>query len=73
MARSREEDLAELKKLQHGKECTVFWFEESGGLVHRLWDVYVLFEATSGGRITMAGSFTDQQFDELLDTAYGWT
>lgn len=74
MACNRESDLEKLKKLHHGKECTVFWFEESGGLVHKLWDVYVLFEVSGyGGNITMAGTFTIEQLDDLLDVAYGWT
>lgn len=73
MGTNRAVDMETLKALPHGGECTVHWFEEGGGLVHRLWDVYVLFEVGQyGGTPHHAGTFHERQLDKLLDMAYSW-
>lgn len=73
MGTHREEDRKILENLPHGKECTVSWFEESGGLVYRLWDVYVLFEVPQyGGEANYVGTFHYYETDKLLDVVYSW-
>lgn len=74
MGTNKAEDRKKLEQLPHGKECTVFWFEEGGGLVYRVWDMYVLFEVPQyGGEPNYEGTFHERQIDELLDLAYSWT
>lgn len=74
MGRNRDEDKQKLLTAPLNKEITVAWSEEGGGLVYRLWDVYVLFEVPQyGGEASHAGTFHERQIDELLDLAYSWT
>lgn len=70
----REEDKAKLVAQPHNSERTVAWSEGGGGLVYRLWDVYVMFEVPQyGGEAFHAGTFHEHQIDELLNLAYSWT
>lgn len=70
---NRDKDLAKLKALLHKGECTVNWCDEGGGLVHKLWDVYVLFDVPQyGGNPRLHGTFDEGKEDDLLDVAYSW-
>jgi hypothetical protein len=74
MGINREEDKEKLVTQPHNSERTIAWSEEGGGLVYRLWDVYVLFEVLQyGGEASHAGTFHERQIDEILDLAYSWT
>ncbi len=72
--RTREEDIAVVKNLGHGGNCTVFWFEEGGGDVYRIWDKLFLFSIPQyGGEGTFEGSFELDQIEQLVDLAHTWT
>jgi len=74
MSDKRERDKQKLLNAPFNQEITIDWADEGGGLVYRLWDVYVLFEAQHYGRnISYAKTFNDCQIDELLDLVYSWT
>ena len=69
----RAKDIAKLKALAHKGECTINWFDEGGGLVHKLWDVYVLFDVPQyGGNPRLHGTFDEGNEGALLDVAYSW-
>lgn len=70
----KEQDKAKLSKLSHGDSTTVFWFEEGGGLVYRVEDMYVLFDVPQyGGYPVYDSIWRDNQIDELIERAYSWT
>lgn len=69
---NRQSDHAKLINLQDGQQCTIFWSEEQGGIVHRNGKLYHLYEASWGGE-HLAGIYTQDQFNALLDEAYSWT
>lgn len=47
--RTREQDIREVKALLPGGNCTVFWAEEGGGDVYRIWDTLLLFSVPQYG------------------------
>src|SRR5574337_153381 len=66
MGRNREEDKQKLITAPLNKEIAVAWSEEGGGLVYRLWDVYVLFEVPQcGGEAVRLGDVLDRGRPEI--------
>lgn len=72
---TREEDLQKILALKpFGESCTVFWFEESGGEVYRIWDMLFLFYIPLyGGEGNFEGAFKIDEVEKLVDLAYTWT
>ncbi len=71
--RTREQDIQTVQALAHGGTCTVFWFEDGGGEVHRIWDMLFLFEIPQyGGEGIFAGAFTLDDVEKLVDLARTW-
>ncbi len=70
----KDRDIAKVKALGHGDNCTVFWHEEGGGEVYRVWDMLFLFEIPQyGGEGRYAGSFDLDGVEQLVDLAHTWT
>ena len=71
---NREKDKQKLMSASINQEITVAWFAEGGGLVYRLWDVYVLFEVPLyGGKPNYVETFCESKIEDLLDMVYSWT
>ena len=71
---NKEIDLEKLKKLPDGSNCTINWFEESGGLVYNCNGVYVLFEVgLYGGNEHYHDTYKKADLQLLVDKAYSWT
>jgi hypothetical protein len=74
MGRIREEDKQKLLTAHDNSETTVAWSEEGGGLVYRVYDVFVLFDVPQyGGRPRYVETFDESQVDKLLDLVYSWS
>jgi len=72
--RTREQDIAVVKALGHGGNCAVFWSEEGGGDVYRIWDTLILFNIPQfGGDGSFAGTFGLDEVEKLVDLASTWT
>lgn len=72
--RTRDGDIAAVKSLGHKQECTVFWSEEGGGEVHRVWDTLLLFSIPQyGGEGRFEGAFSLDEVENLVDLARTWT
>ncbi len=70
----RSDDRKKLEALKDGQECTLNWFEESGGLATRKGDIYTLEEVTGyGANSQEEGKYTANEFEEMLDKTYSWT
>lgn len=72
----RQKDLTKLKNMRHGDEEYFNWFEEGGGTVYKVYDVYVLFESPQyGGEDRYEETYfgDDTSLNKLLDTVYSWT
>jgi len=70
----REKDLQNLFNMRHGDELYLNWFEEGGGTVCKVYDVWVLFESPQyGGEDRYEKTFLKHQLDDLLDIVYSWT
>lgn len=71
----REKDIEKVKSLPpFGANCTVFWQEEGGGEVYRIWDTLLLFSIPQyGGKGSFEGAFGLDEVDKLVDLAYTWT
>ena len=68
------EELLKVQALSHMDNCTIFWHEESGGDVYRIWDTFFLFEIPHyGGEGTFAGAFDASELNSLLLLASTWT
>ena len=71
---TKDSDISKVRSLGHGQSCTIFWFEEGGGEVHRIWDTLLLFEIPQyGGEGRYEGSFNLDEIEKLVDIAYTWT
>ena len=74
---NKTDDLEKVKALKYGennKSCTVFWFEDGGGLVYRVEDVYVLFYVPQyGGEPQYENTYSEHELNELIDKAWSWT
>lgn len=71
---SKEKDKQKLLALNHGENTTVSWFEEGGGLVYRVEDMYILFYVPQyGGNSSYDSIWKFNQLDELVEEAYSWT
>lgn len=71
MGYNREADKQKLLEAKQNHEVAIAWREGGGGLVYRLWDVYVLFEVPQyGGEASYVETFREQHVDEMLDLAY---
>jgi hypothetical protein len=72
--KTREQDIEEAKALGHGGNCTVFWSEEGGGDVYRIWDTLFLFSIPQyGGEGSFEGAFQLDEIEKLVDLARTWT
>jgi len=72
--RTRDGDIDAVKALGHKQECVVFWSEEGGGEVHRIWDTLLLFSIPQyGGKGRFEGAFDIDEADKLVDLAHTWT
>lgn len=61
------EELSKVNSLSHRETCTIFWSEEGGGEVYRLWDVLFLFTIPQyGGEGQYQGDFKIQDADKLV-------
>ena len=71
----RIRDIEKVNKLSHnGGPCYIFWHEESGGEVHRIWDTLFLFSvAQYGGNTQYEGAFRLDEVEKLVDLAHTWT
>lgn len=71
---NKENDIKKVKELQHGENCVIFWAEEGGGEVYRIWDTLFLFEIPQyGGEGNFVNSYHINQLEELVNEAYSWT
>jgi len=69
----KDESLQKLRNLKPSQSCSVQWFRDGGGEVHRVYDVYVLFEIPQyGGKPRYIGTYGQNQLSELVDTVYSW-
>ena len=69
-----EQDISAVKSLGHGKHCTVFWSEEGGGEVYKIWDTLFLFSIPQyGGEGRFEGAFQADEIEKLVDLARTWT
>lgn len=72
--RTREEDIAKVMALPLNGNCKIFWSEEGGGEVHRIWDMLFLFEIPQyGGDARFEGAFHISEVEKLVDMAWTWT
>ena len=72
--RTKEQDITALRAMPHLGEEFVFWSEEGGGQVFRVFDTYVLFSVPSyGGEPRYDGIYRSDQLQSLVETAYSWT
>lgn len=68
---NRDEHIEALAELPHGGRYPVGWCGDIGGIVYRLWDIYVLFDDT-GNIPQFAGTFYRDQVDEMMDVVESW-
>jgi len=69
-----EADIMKVRELSHKQDCTIFWFEGGGGEVHKIWDMYFLFEIPQyGGEGRFEGAYDETQIEELVRKAHTWT
>jgi len=72
--RTKEQDIAQVKSLHHGKSCTVAWSEGGGGEVYLIWDTLFLFEIPQyGGQGNFEMAYDTDQIEKLVDEARSWT
>lgn len=73
--RTKEQDIEAVKALPpFNGNCQIFWSEEGGGDVYRIWDMLFLFEIPQyGGEGRFAGSFRLDEAEKLVDLAHTWT
>lgn len=71
----REKDIEKVKALPpFGANCTVFWHEDGGGEVYRIWDTLFLFSIPQyGGEGSFEGAFGLGDVEKLVDLAHTWT
>jgi hypothetical protein len=70
----RDKDLQALQEMTHEQWQYVNWFEEGGGEVLKVYDVYVLFEVPQyGGQPRYVGTYLEDELNKLVDMAYSWT
>lgn len=70
----KEQDRNNLKALRNGESTHINWFEGGGGEVHRVWDMYVLFEVPQyGGEPRYVDTYHKSQLEDLLEKAHEWT
>lgn len=71
----KEKDILKVKSLDpFGGNCKIFWHEESGGDVYRIWDMFFLFEIPLyGGEGRYSGAFQMDEIEKLVDIAHTWT
>ncbi len=68
------QDLQNLQHLSPGAHTVINWNEEGGGEVHRVNDVYVLFEVPQyGGTPNYIQTYQKAELLELVKKAYSWT
>jgi hypothetical protein len=68
---TKEQDIQKVKELNHGCHCYIFWFEESGGEAHRIWDHLFLFEIPQyGNEGRFRSSFHISKAEELVNLVY---
>ena len=71
---TKDQDIANVKKLYHGEHCTVGQSEGGGGEVYRIWNTYFLFSIPQyGGEGNFERAFTSTQIEQLVDNAHSWT
>ena len=69
-----EEDRKKLLNLQHLGTCRVAWFEEMGGVVYKVEDMFILFDVSGyGSYINYHKTYNINEIDELLKEAHSWT
>ena len=72
--KTKDQDIAAIQSLMPGQHCTVFWMEEGGGEVHRIWDTLILFSIPQyGGQGAFEGVFQLSETQKLVDLAWTWT
>ena len=72
--KTREQDIAAVKALGHGGNCAVYYAEEGGGDVYRIWDTLFLFSIPQyGGEGRFEGAFDLGEAEKLVDLAHTWT
>lgn len=72
MTRAKDKEL--ISKLGHQQRVNVFWFEDGGAEVFKLWDTLVLFEIPQyGGEGRFTATYHESEVDSLLDRVYSWT
>ena len=71
----KQKDIEMVKSLKHGQDCTVFWCEEGGGLVYRLFDAFILFYVAQygGTEPTYEATFYESEIEKLVDLAWTWS
>jgi hypothetical protein len=69
-----DKDIQNLQEMKPTQWRYVNWFEESGGEVQRVHNVYVLFEIPQyGGAPEYVGTYHRNELHKLVEMAYSWT
>lgn len=56
-------DLEKVSQLKHLESCSVNWSEESGGVVFRLYDDYIIYEVSGYGTCTNFNSIVSDPIE----------
>jgi hypothetical protein len=71
---NKEKDLQKIKALATGEQCNIFWFEEGGGVVYKVYDRLILFEVPQyGGHMVYENTFHISEAEKLVNLVYTWT
>lgn len=63
-----------LKRLAHLEHTAINWSADSGGIVYRIYDTWILFEALQcGDNPLFVMTAQENDLDKLINTAYSWT
>tara|TARA_R110000868_G_scaffold273837_1_gene533068 strand:- start:335 stop:553 length:219 start_codon:yes stop_codon:yes gene_type:complete len=69
----KDKDLQRLQEMKPTQCRYVNWFEESGGEVQMVHDMYVLFEVSPYGGIPQyVGTYHRNELHKIIDTCYSW-
>lgn len=67
-------DIERLKNMKSCSDIKINWSECGGGMVYRVWDVWILWEVPMyGGEPRYEGTFFESTLGELVSIANQWT
>jgi hypothetical protein len=62
-----------LQAMNHGEKIYLNWHEEGGAEVHRIWDMYFLFEIPQyGGDGRYHDSYYPRHLSLLIEQVFSW-